>query len=501
MVLMKYDDQNLKLEKIISGLNPSKASQISAFFDELDSHIDLPLVYRNILFDHYFTVYEYYLDKKMNVKKINELLDPEYIKDFYMPRERKFFHLDNAAIIYPIGMRYGQMPMYRISVTLKEDIIPCLLQLAADITIKRFPTLSAIVKRGFFWHYLETTNNIPIVEEEKDIPCKPISIVLRSYRSFRILYYKKRISIEVFHALTDGSGAIVFLKTLLNQYLRLKGVDISYSDEVLDINEEVKDEELVNEFVNAKGDSDFNKFMDKKSVQLDGKISNILPSRILHFEMNSNKLKEVAKKYGGTVTAYILAIEFLAAKKACSDNGLFNIQVPVNMRKFNKSKTLRNYSMYFNVSEELKDLDDIETMIKDINIQLKEKGSEKMMNQMMMTTNTLINSLSFIPLLIKIPLIQSVYTFFSQKIIGSALTNLGLIKLPDNIASYVDKFSVIIVPGRPTRVCTSLATYNDKCVLTIVKANKESIFEEEMYRLFKKDGLTVNVEGSIEYES
>ncbi|MBQ3994580.1 MAG: hypothetical protein II638_06970, partial [Erysipelotrichaceae bacterium] len=124
-----------------------------------------------------------------------------------------------------------------------------------------------------------------------------------------------------------------------------------------------------------------------------GKLSNVNMTRIVHFIMDSDKLNQVSKSYGGTVTAYITSLLFMAAKKCISrEEGLFNIQIPINMRKFNGSNTLRNYSMYFNASMDIKDIHDLKDLVPEIGKQIVEKGSQETMNQMMMTTGKLIDS-------------------------------------------------------------------------------------------------------------
>lgn len=499
---MRKDQRDLHLEKLKGGLSEKDSELIDGFFKKLRSQIDLPFISKNLLTDHFIKGFEYYIEEGTEVEKICELLDLKYLGSFYDEVHRESYTLDNAAIVYPLGMKYGQMPMFRLSAELKEEVEPVLLQLALDFTIKRFPTFSAVIKNGFFWHYLESSNTLALCEEEKDIPCKPISIILRSYRSLRVLYYKRRISVEFFHVLTDGSGGMVFLKTLLAEYLRLKGKTVAIEDGVLDINEEVKDEELVNEFKNAKGDSSFSTFVDKKSLQVDGKLSKSNISRIIHFEMDADKLNSLAKSYGGTLTAYITSLLFMAAKSCIrKKEGLFNIQIPVNMRKFNGSKTLRNYSMYFNASMDISKIEDLKTLVPNIDAQIKEKGSEKMMNQMMMTTGKLINSLSFVPLFLKVPIMQSVYGYLGNSIIGCTLSNLGRISLPQGMKEEVEKISFVMAPGRPNRVTSTLASVNGKCVLTIIRCSNDPSFEKAIYELLMKDGIECEVEGSVEYES
>ena len=39
---------------------------------------------------------------------------------------------------------------------------------------------------------------------------------------FEVTYFRKRINLEVYHTLTDGTGALQFLKTLVINYITLK---------------------------------------------------------------------------------------------------------------------------------------------------------------------------------------------------------------------------------------------------------------------------------------
>ena len=499
---MQRKNRDLYLEKLKGGLSEQDGMMIDAFFESLSDRIDLPILNKTLLIQHFIDGFEYYLERGDEVSHICELLNPDSLGTFYNGRKRRPYSLDNAAIVYPLGMKYGQMPMFRLSAELKENIEPVLLQLALDFTIKRFPTFSAVIKNGFFWHYLETTNVLALVEEEKDIPCKPISIILRSYRSMRVLYYRKRISVEFFHVLTDGTGGMVFLKTLLAEYLRLKGIEVKKENGVLDVNGEVDEAELVNEFANAKGEASLSTFVDKKSLQIEGKLSRLNLTKIVHFEMDPEKLRETAHRHGGTVTAYVTALIFMAARKCIRrKEGIFNIQIPVNMRKFNGSKTLRNYSMYFNASKDISQISDMESLVRDIDVQIREKGSEKMMNQMMMTTGQLISTLSFIPLFLKVPIMQMVYGYLGNSIIGCNLSNLGVLDFPEGMKEAIEKIYFVMPPGTPNRFTTTLATANGICVFSVMRSGDDPSIEEELYRLLDEEGLIEEVEGSVDYES
>lgn len=492
----------MRTDNLTGGLPASEKKKIDDFFELLEDRIDLPMLSKSILINHFVKGFEYYQDNGLSTSEIIDILDIKNIGDFYQQGNRRNVNLDNAAIIYPLGMRFNQMPMFRLSVELKENIEPCLLQLALDFTIKRFPLFASVIKNGFFWHYLETTSNIHIVEEEKDIPCKPISITRRTFGSLRVLYYKKRISVEFFHVLTDGTGGMIFLKTLTAEYLRLRQIDVTNTEGVLDINEEPLEAEMVNEFANAKGESDMSTFVDRKSLQLDGRLTSLNTNRIMHYVMNTDQLKQISRSHDATMTSYLSAILFMAAKRCIkAEKGIFNIQIPINMRKFNNSRTLRNYAMYFNLSMNIADINDKEALIKQLSTQIKEKGTHEEMNHMMMTTRKIISTLAYVPLFIKVPIVQSVYGYLGNSIIGNTLSNLGAVKVPEEMAEHVEKLYFILIPGRPNRCSATMVSFKNKCVLSVIMNDEDLSYLSVIHDLLKEDGLDIELEGSSGYES
>ena len=73
--------------------------------------------------------------------------------------ERKeWYQLDLSAIVYPTLQRRDFSSVYRLSVLLKEEIDPKVLQQAVDRVMPRFPTYKAAIRKGLFWRYLEPNN-------------------------------------------------------------------------------------------------------------------------------------------------------------------------------------------------------------------------------------------------------------------------------------------------------------------------------------------------------
>jgi len=467
------------------------------FFDDLKHHIIMAAAEKRALIEDFANALKFYAASGLPADDALERLDVKNLGGFYSRPSSTWYPLDNAAKIYPFSMKHDYMSVFRLSAYLKENVVPEILQIALTFTIKRFPSFATTVKKGFFWHYLDSTKRRYIVEPETGIPCQPIRIGRSGAQTFRVLYYRNRISIEYFHILTDGSGGMCFLKTLIAEYFRLLGTESSCDNDVLPVNGLVSLGEIANEFLNIRSEGESSGFVDKAAVQIGGKLSHIRPCRVIHFKMDASALKDVAGRKGATVTAYILSLMFVAGRRS-SDNidGDFSIQVPVNMRKFYPSKTLRNFSMYCGIRLPLAEISEADALIPEIMRQLTEKASYQAMKRMVNATNWMINAIRFIPLFLKAPVVKLVYGFLGDRIFSSTFSNLGVVSLPQEIAGLIDSMDFVLGAAINNRVSCSMVTFGNTATLSVSKNTADPSYEEALYDLLCRDGLTPVVEGS-----
>ena len=141
--------------------------------------------------------------------------------------------LDNAANIYPASMSKEYCSLYRMLVTMVENIDVTTLQEALTTVAERIPTFRCTLKAGAFWWYLDRCDAAPVVRPLK--PLKNFRFKDQDGLLYRISVEGKQLSLDVFHALADGNGAMVFLMTLAGEYVRLRyGTSIQYNYLVLD---------------------------------------------------------------------------------------------------------------------------------------------------------------------------------------------------------------------------------------------------------------------------
>ncbi len=467
------------------------------FFEDLECRIALPAEEKKALMDDFANALKFYASSGLPADVALERLDAKNLGGYYSRPSNTWYSLDNAAKIYPFAMKHDYMSVFRLSAYLKEDVVPEILQMALTFTIKRFPSFATTVKKGFFWHYLDSTKRRYIVEPETGIPCQPIHIGRSGSQTFRVLYYRNRISVEYFHILTDGTGGMCFLKTLVAEYFRLLGTESACVSGVLPVNGLVSPGEIANEFINIRSEGPASSFVDKAAVQYGGRLSRIRPCRVIHFKIDAAALKAVADRKRATVTAYILSLMFVAGKKATDEvAGEFNIQVPVNMRKFYPSETLRNFSMYCGIRIPLAEISEPDALIPEIMRQLTEKASCQAMNEMVKATNRIVNAIRFIPLFLKAPVVRMVYGFIGDRNFSNTLSNLGVVSLPPEIAGLVDSMDVVLGAAITNRASCSLVTCGNTSTLSVSKNTADPSFEEALYELLCRDGLTPVVEGS-----
>ena len=133
----------------------------------------------------------------------------------------KWRKLDNAALAFPLVTGKDDTRVFRFYCQLKEKVDGEILQSALDQAMEKYPLFQAVLRKGLFWFYLEHRSLRAVVKQETEPPCSRLYIPDKKSLLFQVSYDKNRINFEVFHALTDGTGAMHFLQELVQNYLIL----------------------------------------------------------------------------------------------------------------------------------------------------------------------------------------------------------------------------------------------------------------------------------------
>ncbi|MCL1854629.1 MAG: hypothetical protein FWF86_02750 [Clostridia bacterium] len=479
--------------------NPKAQPLADEFLSRVRSHVRLlPRYTALLLADHEKALIA--LNRRgLSLEDAIRRLDPSQLGDFYRAERDDWYPLDHAAKIYPLGMNLKRMPVFRVSGYLREPVIPEILQMSLTYAIKRFPYFATTIKSGFFWHYLDSAMRRFAVRPETKLPCAVMRVNAVASPSLRVIYYKNRVSVEFFHILTDGLGGSIFLRTLLREYLQLLGHHIPAESGIFNTGSPPEPREWHDDFIIGDRSRRAKGFMDRRALQMRGALAYEQPCRILHYNLSMTALLQKAREKSCTVTALMMGYLVLACKEAvasCRGKRKIQIQMPVNMRKFYPSSTLRNFSMYCSIRLHPDEITTLAAVLPKITAQIKDGGSKNNLDQTIHLSRRLVRLLRFVPLIIKRPIAYLIYGSLGDPLFTTTLSNLGAIPLPAEMAPFVEKFDFVLGPPITNRAACALCSYEDHAVFTVTKSTHLPTFENALYRLLKEDGFAIHMEGS-----
>lgn len=401
--------------------------------------------------------------------------------------------LDNAAKIFPATSNHRDTRVFRFYCELKDHVDGASLQQALDRTLEKYPVFLSVMRKGLFWFYMEKSDLRPIVKEEKDPPCLNLYIRDRKSLLFQVNYYKNRINLEVYHALTDGTGAMQFLKELVKNYLI-----IHYKDETLpDIPftpEDVTMQDLENDSFSkyyVKPEKHLPKAPQRRPCRITGSRADYGDLNITEGLVSSSALLKTAKEHGVTITVFLTAVFLCAIHEEMSQSQRRKdvvLMVPVNLRKFFSSSSLLNFFGWiepgYHFTEKSYNFSDIlQTVKKYFEEELTAEKVRKHMGLFMkLERNPL---LRLAPLELKNPVMQ-LANRLAQKDMTAILSNLGVVSMPPEYAIHLQRFGAFIsTPKMQLTICS----FQDDLVLSFSSAFTEHNIERNFFRILKSYGI------------
>lgn len=398
----------------------------------------------------------------------------------------KWYRLDNAAKIFPPSKNKYDSKIFRFTVSLVENVDKDILNVALTKTLQEYPIFRSVLKRGLFWYYLEESNIKPVVVEEHLRPCSKFDTGLL----FQVTYYKKRINLEVNHALTDGTGTLMFLKTLVVNYLEEK-YKINSKEAINKASIKESSNDSFRKYYTGKIKKSITSSKIAYKIKDEKYVENRL--KIIEGIVDVNSLLKLAKKYNVTLTVYLVSLlikcigesmELKARKKPIV------VTVPVNLRNYYPSYTVRNFFNAVNISFKYNG-EDIADIIKVVNEEFKrnltKENVENKMNNMAKLEDIFI--LRLIPIFIKDLVLRYAYKF-TENYATMTLSNIGIIDIPEVYQKYIDYFDVFISTSK-IQLC--MCSYLNKMLLTFTSQFVNSEIEKNFFRYLTAESINVTI--------
>ena len=421
---------------------------------------------------------------------------------------REWYKLDLSAIVYPTLQRHDFSSVYRLSVVLKEEIQPKVLQKALDMTLPRFPTYKAAIRKGLFWRYLEPNDRPgPFVQEDVKNPCQPMHFKANNRYLIRVYYFRNRIALEAHHSLGDGTGGMCVLQTLTATYLRLLGHDeIQNGGFVLDIGKVPDSEELEDAYMRYANAKVCPPRLQEKAYRVRGTAEPFYTLNIIDGIMSVSEVMEVAKRYQATITEYLNAVLLQALlTKQLKENRIrlrpVKIAMPVNLRRFFPSGTLRNFitMIYPGVDPRLGEYT-FEEIVVQVHNYMRYYINEKLLRGDI-TTNAATQRnplIRVVPLFLKDLVVRTFYTKVQDRNSSAGLTNMGAMKVPEGMKPYIERFDIYMGQPFSRRTNCAIISFGDVLTVNFASSIIEADVERYFFRRLVQDGIHVRIESNRE---
>ena len=411
-----------------------------------------------------------------------------------------WYKLDNAAKIFPAIYKNSDTNSFRISAVFTEKIDSSLLDEALRKALLRFPTFCVKIKRGFFWYYFDHNYNKPIIKEENCLVNDSVRLRRNNGFMFSLSYFEKRLTIEIFHALTDGTGGLEFFKCICYYYLELKGVTINNGGEIINADIEKSSLEYEDSF-NINYDKEKHKSIkEDKAFHLKGTFYEDNWCGLIHGFMDLEKLKAVCHKYDCTITQYITGlilysvyVNYYQKKKS---NSRVRVFIPVNARKYFSSVSMRNFALFLRTNVDYANgatiLDCIQYVKNTYDEQLnRETLEERIAGNVGFEKHLYIRLL---PLFIK-----KIGMKIGFKMLGSnantiTFSNLGMCKLPFEMEERIKQIEFSVSAVKRTPINVTGISYKNQFVLTFITKLVEKDFMATIFKALADEGIECMIE-------
>ncbi len=417
----------------------------------------------------------------------------------------RWFPIDNASNLYAAARRKHWCRTFRIAAILKEDVDPALLQSALNDIMPRFPAWQGQLQDGLFWSYFQHTDALPQAEEERDYPYRPIPLTGTEQPNFRVLYYKRRVSVEVFHSLADGGATTIFLSALLTRYYELQGEEIEHDAHALRAEDAPTEEETCDAYrLHAMQDVSA-KTPEKRQpyyITYDAK-QNF--AHVIHGTFRVDDIKSAAAKYELTITEYITALLiycFIQTAPAPLTQAVC-ISVPMDLRRRFGTQSTRNFVYMTDIGFVPEGRTDVsfEEIAEAIEGDLLQKSNPQLLLKEISANVAAQNSklLRPIPYLIKRAFLKNTYRQ-NQHSFTTFFSNWGIMDAPEKVLAHIERAEFVLgdTPHQPFG-CAALSV-NGLMTLTFSSSDTGTRFQKAFFRFMADDGIPVHVESNLTSE-
>lgn len=417
------------------------------------------------------------------------------------PQGERWRRLDNTAKIFPVIASENLSNVFRISAVLKDEVDPGTLQRALEEILPQFEGFSVRLRRGFFWYYFEDNKRMPVIERETTYPCKFIDPHSNQLYLFRVTYFDRRINLEVFHAVTDGLGAVNFLKALVYRYLDIKRNSRTGHRTSQKISSNVS-MNVEDSYVRHYKKTEKRKYSTRKAYHLAGEALPLDEENVLHGYVDLKMLKTIAKSYGVSITRFLTAAliwaiyqEYLDGKP-CEES--IGISIPINLRNFFGSETTANFFAvtlidFLSTSE----AHTFTEVLEAVSSQMDSKITKEKMEQIISynVSNEKKWYLRAAPLFVKWCALNLVFRN-NEKAYTMTLSNIGPIDIEEDYRKEIERFTIMIGVSKRQPMKCAVCSYGEEVIVTFTSVFQDTRLQDRFFGFLTEIKIPVSLESN-----
>lgn len=436
--------------------------------------------------------------QETEISEKSRIMDSKYLagrrKKIMKNEYAQWRKLDNAALAFPAVTGKNDTRVFRFYCELKEEINEETLQKALDRTLEKYPLFRAVLRKGLFWFYLERRDIPAIVKKETGAPCSGLYIPDKKTLLFRVSYYKNRINFEVFHALTDGTGAMHFLMELVKDYLQEAHPEKELPELFPDENITGRDMEEDSFSQYYSSDAPRKRESKKPAFQLKGEKLRQEDMSITEVCIPVKEIHARAKAAGVSITVFLTAALIWAIHEEVPQNQAkkpIGLMIPVNLRNYFPSRSMANFfgwieiSCYFSAETTFEDI--LESVKEQFAKELSKDVIEAKLNDLVSLEKNPI--LRLVPLEIKTPFLLAGTTLGGRSI-TAIYSNVGIIRMPEEYRKYIQRFG-LFASTDSLQLCS--CSFGDEMVLSFSSKIPNGNIERNFVEKLKKEQVSCEI--------
>ena len=417
------------------------------------------------------------------------------------PQGERWRRLDNTAKIFPVIASENLSNVFRISAVLKEEVDPGTLQRALEEILPQFEGFTVRLRRGFFWYYFENNKRMPVIERETTYPCKYIDPHSNQLFLFRVTYFDRRINLEVFHAVTDGLGAVNFLKALVYRYLDLKQNSRADHRAPQKISSDVS-MNVEDSYVRHYKKTVKRKYSSRKAYHLTGEALPLDEENVLHGYVDLKMLKVAAKSCGVSITRFLTAaliwaiyLEYLE-KKPCERS--IGISIPINLRNFFGSETTANFFAvtlidFLSTGEEHTFSEILEAVSRQMDLKITKEKMEQIISYNV--SNEKKWYLRIAPLFVKWCVLNLIFRK-NDKAYTMTLSNIGPIEIEEDYKKEIERITMMIGVSKRQPVKCGVCAYGEEVIVTFTSVFQDTRLQDRFFGFLREMEIPVRLESN-----